>query len=194
MRHMIGKITGTLSEIDGNIGLIETASGLSYNVYLPSSLLAQQGVGKAISLYTYLQVREDAQVLFGFETKDAYKLYLLLLTVPGVGPKTAFSIISVSSVPELVEAIRKNNVSFLTAIPGLGQKTAMKILLELSQKLHSEFSLTALTVSEEDKSIIDALQSLGFKVAEAKQVLQKLPREATMEEKIRQAIRLLGKS
>ena len=191
---MIGKITGTLAEIDGNIGLIDTVSGLSYNVYLPSSVLAPQGIGKPISLYTYHQVREDAQILFGFETKDAYKLYLMLLTVPGVGPKTAFSIISVSAVPELVDAIKKNNVSFLTAIPGLGQKTAMKILLELSQKLHSQFSLTAMNVSEEDKSILDALQSLGFKVAEAKQVLQKLPQEATIEEKIREAIRLLGKS
>lgn len=191
---MIGKISGILSELDGNIGLIDTKSGLSYNVYLPASLLASQGIGKPLSLYTYLQVREDAQILFGFETKEAYKLFLMLLTVPGVGPKTAFSIISVTSVQDLVDAIRKNNVSFLTTIPGLGKKTAMKILLELAQKLNSEFSLTAMNISEEDKSVIDVLQSLGFKAAEAKKVLQKLPSSATLEEKIRQAIRLLGKS
>ena len=190
---MIGKITGTLLEIDGNTGLIDTSSGLAYLVYLPIGLLSKMTVGSPISVYTYLQVREDAHVLFGFETKDAYRLFTLLLTVPGVGPKTAYSIIAASSVADLVHAIQGNNVSFLTNIPGLGRKTAMKILLELAQKLHSEFDMATMQVSEEDKTILDALQTLGFKSADAKKVIAKLPKDKSIEDKMREAIRYLGK-
>src|SRR5205809_152208 len=135
---MIGKLKGTLTEIDGNIGLIETSSGVFYQVFLTSHLLSTIKFPSTIELYTYLHVREDALVLFGFQSKKEYEFFKLLLGVSSVGPKTAFSVISNTKVDELIKAVQDNNVEYVTRVPGLGRKTAMKIVLELSQKLQSE--------------------------------------------------------
>ena len=91
---MIGKLKGKLVEVDGNLGLIETSGGVFYQVFLPPQLITSHQSLTTIDLYTYLQVRDDALVLFGFETKRHYDFFKLLLTVSGVGPKTAFSVIS----------------------------------------------------------------------------------------------------
>ena len=133
--YMIGRIRGTVSEIDGTIGLIETASGIYYQVYLTTNLLSKHQVSNPIDVYTYFQVREDAHVLYGFETKQEHKLFLLLLSVPGIGPKGAFTVISNTKNDDLVAAVKKNDVQFFTNIKGLGRKTALKIIFELSQKI-----------------------------------------------------------
>lgn len=78
---MIGKIKGTLIELEGNEGLIDTASGLSYNVFLTPAIVFQNPVGTPVEIYTYHQVREDAQILYGFESKKELHLFKLLLTV-----------------------------------------------------------------------------------------------------------------
>lgn len=188
---MIGKIKGILTEIDGNVGLIETASGVFYNVYLPNDALACL-YPCAIEMYTYLQVRDDALVLFGFQTKQEYQLFTLLLTVPGVGPKSAFNVISHSKPKELIAAVTTNDATYFTKVPGLGKKGAMKIILELSQKLKTEFKLeqVQITISDDDKTVIDALVSLGFRVNDAKQVISQLSPDLSIEEKIQHAIRL----
>lgn len=187
---MIGKIKGILQEIDGNIGLIETSGGISYQVYLTSKLITNSQLPIAIDIYTYLQVREDAMVLFGFETKKEYDMYSLLLSVSGVGPKTAFSVISFVSVDDLIEAIKDNNIDYFKKVPGLGTKTAMKIILELSQKLKEEFKMEKMYLSDDDRTVVDALVSLGFKSQEAKTILQKIPKNLSVEERIREGIKL----
>jgi len=187
---MIGKIKGKLIEVDNNIGLIETSSGLSYNVFLTPSLLSTLHLPSPIEVYTYLQVREDALVLFGFESKEQSKLFMLLLTVSGVGPKTAYTVISYSEINALFAAIKENNIDYFTKIPGLGKKTAMKIILELSQKLKQEFSLEKMYLSEDDKLVIDAFISLGFKSNEAKKILQQIPKNLSVEEKIKKGLQL----
>lgn len=187
---MIGKIKGNLTEVDNNIGLIETTSGVSYQVYLPPSLLHFQ-LPRPVEIYTYLQVREDALVLFGFPTKKELDFFRMLLSVPNVGPKTAFSIVSFSKIDQLINAIKENNTDFFTQIPGLGKKTAMKIILELSQKLKTEFELEKMYLSEEDKIVIDALVSLGFKIGEAKKALSQIPKNISVEEKIKKALKMI---
>lgn len=186
---MIGKIRGNLVEVSGNLGLLETVSGVFYEVYLPASLISSL-LPTPLEIYTYLHVREDAQILFGFAGKREHDLFILLLSVSGVGPKTAFSISSFFKSDELIQAIRNNDVTFISRVPGLGKKTAMKIILELAPKLHSEFSFEKMQVSEDDKTVIDALVSLGFKTQEAKDILQKLPSDLTMEQKITEGIKL----
>lgn len=188
---MIGKIKGKLTEIDNNIGLIETQGGISYQVYLPISLISKLNLPASVEIYTYLQVREDALILFGFPTKKESDFFKMLLSVPGVGPKTAFSIISSSNIDQLIEAVKENNPEFLSDIPGLGKKTAMKIILELSQKLKSEFELEKMYLSEEDKMVIEALVSLGYKTYPAKKVLSKLPKNLPLEEKIKKALKMI---
>lgn len=190
---MIGKIKGILSEIDDILALIETPSGLSYYVYLSLDILKQQKIGHPIEVYTYLQVREDNLTLYGFKNKKQYKMFQLLLKVSGVGPKSAFTIISHKDAEGILKAVKQNNADFFGDISGIGRKTAQKILLELSQKLGQTFDLSAFTLSDEDVMVVDALVSLGFQKHEAGKALSKLEKELSIEEKIKEAIRLMTK-
>lgn len=185
---MIGKIKGKLTEVSGNVGLIETASGVSYEIYLSPQIISENKFPTTIEVYTYLQVREDAMVLFGFQTKKEFEFFKLLLTVSGVGPKTAFSVISHIPLEALVSGVKNNDVEVLTRVPGLGRKTAMKIILELSTKLKSEFDMKNMILSEEDKTVIDALTSLGYKTNEARKIILKLPKNLSVEAKIKEAL------
>lgn len=185
---MIGKLKGKLVEVDKNIGLIETNGGVFYQVFLAPSLIANHQSPTTIEIYTYLQVRDDALVLFGFETKQQHDFFLLLLTVSGVGPKTAFTVISSLKIDEIIRAVTTNEVDALK-VPGLGRKTAMKIILELSGKLKSDFDMTKMVLSDDDKTVIDALISLGYKSYDAKKILSKLPKNLSVEEKIKEALK-----
>lgn len=189
---MIGKIKGTLSEVDGNLGLIETSSGLFYQVYMTNTLLGKYLMGEPIEIYTYHHIREDTQLLFGFQDKQEYKLFTLLINVSGVGAKTAYSIISHKRVEEIVQAVKNNDAKAFTSIPGLGKKTSLKIILELSSKFKSEFVLQNEYMSPEDDTVVQALSALGFSVVDAREVLPKIDTNLSMEEKVAAGIRLLG--
>lgn len=191
---MIGKIKGTLTEIEGNIGLIETASGVFYNVFLPSSVLTSKFPPVEIEIITYLHVREDALILFGFNSKQEHRLFHLLLDVPGVGAKSAFTIISHTKAVELISAVKQQDIKYFTNIKGLGKKTAMKIMLELSQKFDAEFKLDQPEETEEDKMVVDALSSLGFKVIDARKALEEVPTDLEVEERVKKAIQILSGS
>lgn len=189
---MIGKLKGKLVEVDKNIGLIETSGGVFYQVFLPISLTAPTSLNSLIEIYTYLQVRDDALVLFGFETKKHHDFFKLLLTVSGVGPKTAFSVISNISLDLLVKSVQSNDVDAFTQVPGLGRKTAMKIILELSSKLKTDFDMKNMILSDEDQTVISALVSLGYKSFDAKKIVSKLPKNLSVEEKIKNALKNVG--
>jgi Holliday junction DNA helicase RuvA len=191
---MIGKLKGKLSEIDKNIGYIETASGVFYKLYLPPKLLENTNLNKNIELYTYLQVREDNLTLFGFENKEQFNVFEMLLSVDGIGPKSAFNIISYTDSKKILKAVTDNNLDFFCSIPGIGKKTAQKILLELSSLLKKTYELKLTELSEEDKLVIDALVSLGFKRYDSAKIINKLEKKLTVEEKIKEAIRLMTQS
>ncbi len=186
---MIGKIKGKLVELEGNVGLIETSSGVFYQVFLTPYLISLYNKENDLEIYTYLQVKEDTLILFGFENKNQYTFFKLLLTVSGVGPKTAFNIISFFDINDLNNAIKNNDVDFLSRVPGLGRKTAAKIILELSPKLKTEFEFKNILLSEEDKTVVDALISLGYKSDEAKKIVNQIPKNLSVEEKIKTALK-----
>lgn len=187
---MIGKIKGKLVEVENNIGLIETTCGVYYQVYLPQQLISFE-LPYFIELYTFLHAKEDTFILYGFADKKELDFFKLLLTVPNVGPKTAFTVISYSKIEELVKAVKNNDIDFFSQIPSLGKKTAMKIILEISQKLKSEFKIEKMYLTHEDKMIIDALVSLGFGLNEAKKVIPKLPKKFSIEKRIKEALKML---
>src|SRR3989338_1870232 len=189
MWGMIGKIKGVLSSVEGNVGLIETQGGVSYEIFLTPNLLSKK-IGSEIDLRTYLQVRDDAFVLFGFESVEQHHFFKLLLSVSGVGPKTAFNIVSHTRVDELLGAVKENDVEYFTQVPGLGKKTSMKIILELSQMVKSEFKFSQINMSDDDKTVIEALIALGYKAQEAKNLFSKLPKDLSIEEKIKHALKL----
>jgi Holliday junction DNA helicase RuvA len=186
---MIAKLTGTLSELDEKTAVIDTSSGVSYELFVTPTAVLHKQQGDSITVYTHLQVRDDAHVLFGFAGNEEKKFFHLLLTVSGVGPKTAFSIVSNISFEQAVKAVRTNSVSLFSEIPGIGKKTAMKIVLELSQKFKTEFKFEQ-HLSPDDKTVIDALIELGYKKIEAQQLFEKLPKELSIENKIQTALRM----
>lgn len=195
---MIGKIKGKIAEIDGRSVLVETASGIFYSVFLTPLLIKGRVGGDSIEVYTYLQVKEDGWALYGFEEKKQLKLFTMLLSVPGIGPKSAYMIISSGSYAQIFDAISTNNVHFFTGISGVGRKTAQKILLELSGKIGKTFDLAATTLSPDDKIAVDALVSLGFAKNDSQQAVAKIkerlsvdPDTIGVEEKIKQAMKIL---
>jgi Holliday junction DNA helicase RuvA len=186
---MIAKLTGILSEFNDKTAVIDTNSGVGYELFITPSALSQKQLGDEITVHTHLQVRDDAHVLFGFLNAEEKSFFHLLLSVPGVGPKTAFSIVSHVSFEQAVEAVRTNSVKLFSEIPGIGKKTAMKIVLELSQKFKTEFKFEQ-HLSSDDKTVIDALVELGYKKSEAQQLFEKLPKELSIEKKIQEALRM----
>lgn len=191
---MIGKIHGKIIELEGNEALIETSSGLSYYVFATPTVISKYPVHSVADVYTYLQVRDDAHILFGFNSKEELRFFKLLLSVSGVGPKTAFLVISHTKTDELLEAVKTNTLDYFTKIPGLGKKTAMKIILELSQKIKSEFSMEKMNLSEDDKTVIEALVALGYKSQDAKILLSQVPSDITLEKRIQEALKLSMKA
>lgn len=188
---MIGKLKGTISEVQGTIVLLETAGGVFYSLYCMPDLISAHKIGDTVAMYTYLQVREDALTLFGFSSKEAHDLFQMLLSVDGVGPKLGFAIISFAQPKNITDAVLQQNVSFFNGIPGVGKKTAQKILLELSSKMNQEYTIKNQILSSDEKTIIDALVALGFDKNESNSILSKLDNSLSLEDKIKQAIQLL---
>jgi len=186
---MIGKIKGKLVEIEENLGLIETPSGVFYQVHLPPSFIKKHPLESLVEVYTFLEVKEDALNLYGFGSKKEYQFFLSLISVSGVGAKMAFSVISFLTVDEVIKAIKENNLEVIAQVPKLGKKTAAKIILELSQKFKKEPNLSYLYLSDEDKTVIDTLITLGYQPAFAKKIFIKIPKNLSLEEKIKWALK-----
>lgn len=191
---MIGKIKGIIIELEGNLSLVKTSCGIYYYIFLTPKLINQYKINQAIEIYTHLHVKEDSWTLYGFETKEEYRLFKLMISINGVGPKLAYGIISFSNPKQILKAIEENNLDHFIKIPGLGKKTAMKLILELSQKLKQNLKIENLYLSNEDKTVVEALIALGFKAYQAKKLLSKLPQNLSIEEKISQALKLSSKT
>lgn len=189
---MIGRLTGI---IDSNIAnpLLIDVHGVGYLVRVPERFLAGIKVGKPHILYIHAHIREDAFDLYGFATAQELGLFELLLTVSGVGPKTALGVID-RGTDAVEEAVRKSDVDFFTTIPRLGTKNAQKIIIELKSKLGSTSKLDLEGQSGDTKQVVDALASMGFERHEIRDAIKKFDtKDVTVEQKIRHALKLLGK-
>lgn len=189
---MIGKLYGTVDEIDGNNVLVKTGDGVCYNVLLPINHVHTLTVDQSIVLYIYTHVREDELRLFGFVTKEEQKIFNMLIAISGIGPKSGMAILGYNEVAKLITAVRAQDYEYFSHIPGVGKKTAQKILLELSTKFDVEFKAPRVTFTEDDKILIEALVSLGFTRPEALTVMDKIPSNVTIEQKITEALKLLN--
>ena len=132
---MIAFLKGEIADLtEGSVVL--DVNGVGYEVLVPGQLLSMlEGIGSRVKLYTYMQVREDAVVLFGFLTKDDLQMFRLLTGVSGVGPKAGLNILSTLGADDLRFAILADDVKRIAKTPGIGAKTAQKIILELKDKL-----------------------------------------------------------
>lgn len=167
------------------------AGGLGFKVFVPDPTAARFPEGAAVLLHTYLQVREDALTLYGFETEDELAIFELLLTVSGVGPKVALSTLSTLSPDALRLALANQEPAVVARVPGIGKRTAEKIVLELKDKVRppaSGFEALA-QLSAADGEVIEALVALGYSVMEAQRAVQNLPKDVTgVEDRLRMAL------
>jgi len=191
---MIGALKGTMYSKSQN-SIILFVGGVGYSVFVTNRFLEESKTDSEVFLFTYSHIREDAFDLFGFPTKQELHVFKLLLTVSGIGPKTALTIID-RGVGAVTGAVQKSDVDFFTTIPRLGKKNAQKIIIELKQKLGSIADLDLSEyASSETKEILDGLSSMGFARNEAMHVIKTIPSNAvTLEQKIRYCLKKLGKT
>ena len=194
---MYSYIKGVYQGIDEDKIIIE-AGGVGYEVSAPNSVLAAMPEkGEIIKLYVSLIVREDAQEFVGFIDKEQKKIYQRLISVSGIGPKAAISILSVLSPREIVKAVAENDYRAIARANGVGPKIAQKVVLELKGKFDKtaldEMSAAETTVNDDPiyTEALQALIALGFASNEAKQAL-KDTNGKTSSELIRQALSKLG--
>lgn len=188
---MIGLLTGTIRhKLPGQIILF--VNGVGYLVIVSPSNLAKLKVSDPVELFIYTHHREDVFDLYGFSTPEELALFKLVLTVSGIGPKTALLVIDQGV--ELVEgAIKNADADFFTTIPRLGRKNAQKIIIELKNKIGGLKELDLAGESEESLQAIEALRSMGYTKQEAIRSIQSVPPHLKLEEKITAALKQLGK-
>lgn len=199
---MLGYLRGTIDQLLTDTCYIDVR-GVGYRVYVPASTRDKLQSGVETKLYTYLNVREDAMHLFGFITLEEHAMFLLLLTVTGVGPKMALAILSGMKPDGIRAAISRNDLAALTRISGVGKKTAERIVLELRDKigqigLSSELALGNNSVLNEPGAAFDeamaALIALGYQQGEVLPYLRRnMADEQTAEALIRAVLREMGR-
>jgi Holliday junction DNA helicase RuvA len=146
-----------------------------------------------VKLLTHFVVREDAQILYGFETPAEREAFRQLIKISGVGPRTALSVLSGMSVTELAQAITLQDVGRIKKVPGIGPKTAERLLLELKGKLGADIGISATVANDVQGDILQALLALGYSDKEAAAALKALPKDVGVSEGIKLALRALAK-
>ncbi len=191
---MIGYLKGKIEFIDGQY-IILNVSGVGYRVLVPNKIFSTSKISEDLKLFTYTHVREDALDLFGFANLPDLKLFEQLISVSGVGPKTALSIFSFGERASIIEAVIAGNVDFFTKVPRLGRKNAQKIIIELKTKLGSLEDLDLSAQADGASSeVLAALKSFGFTVKESQDAIRNIDKNIkNVGEKIKHALKYLGK-
>jgi Holliday junction DNA helicase RuvA len=186
---MIGYLEGAVKAVRTNYCILDVG-GVGYKVAATRDVLGQMHEGEKTSLWTYTAVREDALDLFGFLSEKDLEFFELLLTVSGIGPKSALGILNIAPADTLRSAISAGNDSYLTTVSGIGKKTAQKILFELKDKVAITESDPAL---RSDQDALEAMRALGYSREEARNALKQVPATVTgSHARLREALRVLG--
>src|SRR3989344_2789021 len=187
---MFGHITGKVFDLKGTKAIVEVG-GIGFIVHSTPSYLSKLKMGLIASFWTHTAVRENSIDLYGFEIEEELRVFELLITVSGVGPKSGLAILSVAGVKSIEEAVATKDTSSLTKISGVGRKTAEKIVLELDGKLTTRKGDGG---AGEDVDVFDALKSLGYREREIQEIIKNLPKDLNgTNEKIKYALKNLGK-
>jgi Holliday junction DNA helicase RuvA len=184
---MISRITGTLLQLDLKIAIIDVA-GIGYKVHMGGETIeALAGnVGQSVSLFTYLAVRENSLDLYGFKNQETLSMFELLITVSGIGPKSAMGILAVASEHTIREAIISEDTSYLTKVSGIGKKNAEKIVLELKGKFKDDSYIGGNGKDVTKQALaVEALKSLGFEERIARDAIKNMDKELSAEAMIK---------
>jgi holliday junction DNA helicase RuvA len=195
---MIAHLRGRLIAKHPNQAIVE-AGGVGYDLAISVPTFSElPSAGEEVALHVHTHVREDAIALFGFLRPREKQLFERLLTVSGIGPKLAITILSGMAADEMVSAIRGNDIARLTRIPGIGRKTAERMVLELRDKLEA-FGTAAETIpvaSPMEEDVLSALVNLGYQRAAAQRAVENVAKNGsagTFEVLFRQALAQVGK-
>lgn len=206
---MIGYVKGLVTHLFTDYCFVDV-QGVGYRVFIPNSTRQRLVVGQPTTLFTYLNVREDALTLHGFYTQEEYELFLSLISISGIGPKVAAGVLSTITPQNFRSAISTNNAAMLTKLPGIGKKTAERIILELKDKIgtNNEFepNVPGQPLSGETltgnimQEAIQALAALGYNHAEITPVIKKVyerenkaQADISLEQLIRFTLKELGR-
>ena len=192
-------IKGTLMHKGDNYIVVD-ASGIGYRIFTSLECIEKSPhTGSDVTVYTYLNVREDAMELYGFYSEEERAMFLMLISVSGVGPKAGLALLSVASPQKLAAAIVMGDEKLLTKASGVGPKAAKRVILELQDKIDTDAlgidGDDGVTLSDDTEIIADsraeamsALVVLGYSASDAKNVLMKLDATLTTEELIKKAL------
>jgi len=181
---MIVKLTGHLSHHGVGFVICER-DGIGYKVNIPED--AAHGLRGELTLFTHEVIREDARELFGFLSMDALELFWKLVSISGVGPKSAQKIVFSSDVANVKGRVMAGDIEFLTNVPGIGKKTAQKIILEMKGVLVEDALSSSL-----DGDAVEALTSIGYPRKQAEEALAQIEGETT-EARVRAALKMMGR-
>lgn len=203
---MYSYIKGELSEIVAENHIVVENGGIGYNIYIPGQVLSLlPGVGEEVKIYTYLCVREDAFILYGFLTRDDLNVFKLLIGVSGIGPKGALAILSVMSTDDLRFAVLSDDAKAIAKAPGVGNKTAQRLIIELKDKLsledafeqklsHTKEAASGSELKGIRNEAVEALVSLGYSSSEALKVLRdiEITEDSSVEDILKQALKQMA--
>lgn len=198
---MFAYIKGSLEEKMSHYVVVETM-GIGYKIFMSKSAIGRAGeIGDQVKIYTHYHVREDEISLYGFLNNEELKMFELLISVSGVGAKSAIAMLSNISPSDFAVSIIQNDITKLTKVPGIGKKTAQRIVLELKDKLKAEQEITKSqeieTKIEADETIdeaISALQILGYNRKEIEKAFEKFDyKSMSIEDIIRNGLKYLAK-
>lgn len=191
---MISFLNGTI-EMKGEKFVVVNVAGVGYKVFASSETLhkiPEKGAG--VKIWTHQHVREDSLELYGFLHFAELELFETLIAISGIGPKSALGVLAVAPVDTLKKAIASGDTSYLTRVSGIGRKTAEKIILELREKMAGRgVEVMEAPELKEETDALDALAQIGYSQREAREALQRVPKEIKgAEKRIKEALKKLG--
>ena len=192
---MIGHLRGVVSEKFGMNGVIVDVQGVGYEITVPTPDYETALLNEERKFYTYHAVRENAEELYGFSSLAAKRIFELLISVQGVGPKAAIAILSLAEAEEVRNAIANGDTAFISKAAGVGKKSAERVVLNLSDKVGtpSRYGASEVkygkAVSSEPDEALDALIALGFPLKEAAAALESVDASLPVEERIKLALK-----
>ena len=198
---MIAFVKGTVDQIDENYAVIDSG-GIGYKVFMSPFSLSSLKLGEDVKIHTFLKVAEDLFDLYGFLTQDELKMFKMIISVSGAGPKAGLAILSVMRPSEFALAVVTDDFKAITKAQGVGIKLAQKIALELKDKLKNEDlmptekeSFSAASISPKSASANDAIGALcvlGYSQSEAMRAVSKVSKELSTEDTIKEALKILS--
>lgn len=190
---MIAHISGTIAEKFGQSVIVDV-NGVGYELILTALDAEEITLGDSAKFYTYHSIRENSEELFGFSSLEAKRLFELLISVQGIGPKAAISILSLAAPEEVRNAIANADVAFVSKAVGVGKRSAERIIVDLKEKVGvpSRYGATAVSsvaAKPQKDDALDALMALGFSLKEASEALAEVDPGLPLEERIKLALK-----